>query len=83
MDRVGAVSGPVGQQLTTRWAVLDSWLHRVGVLVGESADALNAINVFPIPDSDTGTNLRLTLEGIVRAVPEATPDSLDLSLIHI
>ena len=71
------MSGPVGQQPTTRWAVLDAWLRRAGVLVGESAEALDAINVFPIPDSDTGTNLRLTFEGIVGAVPEATPDSLD------
>ena len=71
------MSGPVGQQPTTRWAVLDTWLRRAGVLVGESAEALNAINVFPIPDSDTGTNLRLTFEGIIGAVPETTPDSLD------
>jgi DAK2 domain fusion protein YloV len=71
------VSGPVGQQVITPWAVFDTWLRRASQLVGESAEALNAINVYPVPDSDTGTNLRLTFDGIVAAVPEVTRDSVD------
>ena len=77
LDRVGAVSGPVGHQVTTTWAVFDAWLRRVSALVRESAEALNAINVYPVPDSDTGTNLQLTFDGIVAAVPEVTRDSMD------
>lgn len=77
MDRVDAVSGPVGHQVATSWEIFDSWLRRATALVGESADALNAMNVYPIPDSDTGTNLRLTLDGIASAVPGITPDDLD------
>ena len=29
---------------------------------------LNRINVFPVPDGDTGTNFSLTLQAIARAV---------------
>jgi DAK2 domain fusion protein YloV len=71
------VSGPLGQQVTTSWEIFDAWLRRATALVGESAEALNAINVYPVPDSDTGTNLRLTLDGIASAVPGITPDDLD------
>jgi DAK2 domain fusion protein YloV len=63
--------------VTTPWSVFDTWLRRASALVAESAEALNAINVYPVPDSDTGTNLRLTFEGIVAAVPEVTPESVE------
>ena len=28
-------------------------------------DAINALNVYPVPDGDTGTNMALTLESVV------------------
>ncbi len=31
-------------------------------------DALNALNVYPVPDGDTGTNMALTLESVVAEV---------------
>ncbi len=31
-------------------------------------DRINALNVFPVPDGDTGTNMRLTLEGGVKSI---------------
>src|SRR3712207_3174809 len=76
VDRVGAVPDPVGQRVTTPWALFDCWLRRARELIGESAEALNAINVYPVADSDTGTNLRLTFDGIAAAVPQATRDSV-------
>jgi DAK2 domain fusion protein YloV len=39
--------------------------HRVGI---------NTLNVYPVPDGDTGTNMALTLESVVAAVSEAGPD---------
>ncbi|MCH7712699.1 MAG: DAK2 domain-containing protein [Chloroflexi bacterium] len=33
-------------------------------------DAINALNVFPVPDGDTGTNMLLTLRAAVENVPE-------------
>src|SRR3954447_8991242 len=52
------------------WEAFDAWLRRASALIADSADALNALNVFPISDADTGSNLRLTLSGIARAVPD-------------
>jgi hypothetical protein len=40
-------------------------------LVRDHEDELNRLNVFPVRDHDTGTNMTLTLEGVVKAV-EAT-----------
>src|SRR5580704_1310797 len=31
-------------------------------------EALNALNVYPVPDGDTGTNMALTLESVVAEV---------------
>jgi DAK2 domain fusion protein YloV len=37
----------------------------------QHADAVNALNVFPVPDGDTGTNMALTLNG---ALQDVEPD---------
>jgi DAK2 domain fusion protein YloV len=34
----------------------------------QHADAVNALNVFPVPDGDTGTNMALTLSGALKDV---------------
>ncbi len=39
------------------------------------APAINRLNVYPVPDADTGTNMTLTLESVVRALEEAPPDT--------
>ncbi|MDZ7791069.1 MAG: DegV family protein [Xanthomonadales bacterium] len=39
-------------------------------------DHINAINVFPVADSDTGTNLVFTLASVRRALEERSPGSL-------
>jgi uncharacterized protein len=59
------------------WRGWNRWLGRAMEIIGNSASALNAINVFPVSDSDTGTNLELTLAGIARAVPDANPNTVD------
>src|SRR4051794_40925637 len=59
------------------WPVFDAWLRRASEVIGESAEALDALNVFPISDADTGSNLRLTLAGIARAVPDVNRASAD------
>ncbi len=58
------------------WETFDAWLRRSSTLIGESADALDALNVFPVSDADTGSNLRLTLAGIARAVPDINRGNL-------
>jgi len=36
-----------------------------GHVLGLHQEALNALNVYPVPDGDTGTNMALTLESVV------------------
>ncbi len=33
--------------------------------VADRADEINKLNVFPVPDGDTGTNMSLTLKTVV------------------
>ncbi len=37
---------------------------------------LNEINVFPVSDSDTGTNVSLTLKSVLKSIQNKTPDTV-------
>lgn len=50
------------------WQLADRWLRRCLEVVTDSAPALDALNVFPVADADTGTNLCLTFRAVDRAV---------------
>ncbi|MBA3529421.1 MAG: DAK2 domain-containing protein, partial [Propionibacteriaceae bacterium] len=72
--QLGAVEpGPV----EPLWAACDAWLRRAEEIISASADALNTLNVFPVSDSDTGSNLKLTLRGVAQAVRCLDRASLD------
>lgn len=51
------------------------WLSKAEVVLGNHSDRLNAINIFPVADGDTGTNLYLTVRAAVSAIGEAAPDA--------
>ena len=55
-------------------------LRRAMSLFAESLrshrDELNSLNVYPVPDADTGTNLVLTQEAVERALAAATDGNL-------
>ena len=38
-------------------------------------DEINRLNVFPVPDGDTGTNMALTIESVVKNLGQLTPAS--------
>jgi DAK2 domain fusion protein YloV len=40
-------------------------------------DAINRLNVYPVPDGDTGTNMALTLESVVTELHQLAHDDLD------
>lgn len=61
-------------------AAFRRWIEQAGDAVDESRDDLNTINVFPVPDSDTGTNLSLTLSAVRQAVRQL-PDDATVSQI--
>lgn len=62
---------------TNLFQAYDAWLRRAEAVITESAEALNTMNVFPISDADTGSNLTMTLRGITAAVPDLTRRSVD------
>ena len=53
----------------------------VAIIAGAAAalklriDEVNRLNVFPVPDGDTGTNMSLTLESVVADVSKLTPNA--------
>ncbi len=55
-------------------------------VVADKADEINKLNVFPVPDGDTGTNMSLTLGTVVKEIeslPEkATMDDLSKAITH-
>ncbi|GAB3578873.1 DAK2 domain-containing protein [Calidifontibacter terrae] len=62
-------------------ATLDLFALRRWVVVARTdlaqfADRINALNVFPVPDADTGTNLLLTLDGAMGSLTFEDPDDL-------
>jgi len=57
-----------GRDLRGMFAVATSCLER-------NADAINSINVFPVPDSDTGTNMYLTMRAAMEEAFHAKSDA--------
>ncbi len=51
-------------------AVIRSWAATTVAALGECRAEIDALNVFPVPDGDTGTNLFLTAEAAGAAVEE-------------
>jgi uncharacterized protein len=45
--------------------------------VREHAGGLNKLNVYPVPDGDTGTNMARTLDAVVAAMDGASAEDLD------
>lgn len=55
--------------LAQAFAYATDWL---GVYVEE----VNALNVYPVPDGDTGTNMHLTMQSVRRQLGSATPKTM-------
>lgn len=62
-----AVESISGQQLRDMLATATNWLEK-------SSTEIDALNVFPVPDGDTGTNMLLTMRSSVEEAYRA-PDS--------
>ncbi|MCJ0893191.1 DAK2 domain-containing protein [Rhodococcus sp. ARC_M5] len=54
---------------------LRRWAYRCVDALTARCDEIDALNVFPIPDSDTGTNLMFTLRAAVESMRAAGPDA--------
>lgn len=60
--------GPV--ELAKAFTFATDWL---GVFVEET----NALNVYPVPDGDTGTNMHLTMQSVRRQLADAAPSDME------
>jgi DAK2 domain fusion protein YloV len=49
-------------------ALVRDWAYRALSALGEARAEIDALNVFPVPDGDTGTNLYLTMESALESV---------------
>ena len=49
----------------------------------EFRDAINSLNVFPVPDGDTGTNMLLTMRSAVQATKDACLEDQDYSASEV
>lgn len=52
-----------------------AWAEASLAALGEERAAIDSLNVFPVPDGDTGTNMFLTVESACAAVDEAFDDA--------
>jgi len=57
-----------GKDLRDMFAAGSNWLEK-------SVAEVNAINVFPVPDGDTGTNMLLTLRSVIEEADRATDNT--------
>jgi len=55
-------------------------LYRMAIggaaLLSKNADEVNRLNVFPVPDGDTGDNMRMTIESGIAAIENMDSDDL-------
>jgi uncharacterized protein len=63
----GPASGAAGLVLLRRWADLTQQA------LGEAREEIDALNVYPVPDGDTGTNLYLTFEAARARLHDTDP----------
>ncbi len=62
-------------RITANAQAMRRWLAKAEESLGNHSDRLNAINIFPVADGDTGTNLYLTVKAASVAVQDVqTPD---------
>lgn len=72
------------RQRTRRISVFDGQDLKKAILAGaawleEHREAINALNVFPVPDGDTGSNMSATMKSAIRTI--ATSDETSAGVI--
>lgn len=75
---VKAVTGAAAAVLTP--ALMRQWALAAAEALAEHAQQINELNVFPVPDADTGTNSSLTFQAGLSALEELPLDA-DLATI--
>ena len=77
------VAPMAAQRLLLRAQDLKRVMQRYLDRLRQYREALNRLNVYPVPDGDTGTNMTLTVESVVAAVGAAeNMDQLAAAIAH-
>src|SRR5258707_2463753 len=71
---------PVRAQRPRRISVFDGQDLKKALLAGaacleEHREAINALNVFPVPDGDTGSNMSATMQAAIRGIVNSNETS--------
>ena len=62
--------------------VVRRWCRLAADALGQTRAAIDALNVYPVPDADTGTNLYRTLLSAAQAVDELPPTATPAEVWH-
>lgn len=57
--------------------LLVKMFHQGSYVLNQNRDLVDALNVFPVPDGDTGTNMSLTMQSAVKAITDQSFDSVE------
>ncbi|GAA1975668.1 DAK2 domain-containing protein [Kitasatospora viridis] len=60
-----------------------TWCRLALAALGEAREEIDALNVYPVPDGDTGTNLYLTVESATEAVEHCFADGAAPGLAQV
>jgi len=73
----------VAEKRTLKVQGLKNVIQRFYDRLHEHREALNRLNVYPVPDGDTGTNMALTVASVVEEVSDAeTMEELSAAISH-
>ena len=67
-------------KITATAPVVRRWLAMAEQTLANHSDRLNAINIYPVADADTGTNLYITVRAAAQAVAESEPADVGATL---
>lgn len=72
-----AVSNPAANTTTISPAQLAQMLRSATDWLGIHREQVNALNVYPVPDGDTGTNMHLTMQSVRRELDTSDTSSME------
>lgn len=66
----------IPSSVTIDGMMLSRMLTSAEIVLEKNLEGVNALNVFPVPDGDTGTNMLLTLRAVIEEINKSPQDSL-------
>ena len=57
-------------------SLLQEMVQAAATRLGKQAEYVNSLNVFPVPDGDTGTNMGMTMDNGSKAVADQTASTV-------